>query len=214
MCLGRLRQLESDLSKRGLSAADRLALRETGVEFLGHRTNIHPHVVRVEGLRAGNSSLTGTTGPRPGHVYLFREGKSPSITGGRWVYLVDWSILPRFHFAVDEDHYFGALTFKARPGRQMKPVIDPADYPPSVHLRLHGQLAPAGNGPTAGEWIEQYARQLDSWSQVRRSLDEGSVAFNGVVPARAIPSYFDTHKPGTTKANIWPPEALRSPLGP
>lgn len=151
--------------KRGIRPKDRRRLILGGTVLLGHLSFAPPAQIKADGLRpqpVSNWVNNPAYGPRPGHVYLFRENTVLTMARGGYVYLVDWEQLDHKRFAVDEDVYFDPHVWPDSVVKRMQPDL-PSQLPDSVRRRLARSTTKGpAHGPTTGEWINNFAAELGS----------------------------------------------------
>ena len=129
--------------------------------------------------------------PRPGCIYLSCPG-SRGRTLGRYIYIIDVDQLDPSCFRVDEDNFIIALeeNLANKLGRsQYRPI---EGIPEGVLRRAKDFNAYMNS--SAGydsKWFNDVTEELDTAEQVLRSLTDGSCAYEGVIPKRAIKTVVD-----------------------
>ena len=141
--------------------------------------------------------------PRPGCVYLSCPGSRGRING-RYLYIIDVDLLDPGCFRVDEDNFIHALEENLA-NKLGKSQYQPIEGIPEGVLRrirdcnAHMSIS-TGYDP---EWFNDITEELDTAEQVLRSLADGSCAYEGVIPKRAIKTVVDWDRDPRVYGSYW-----------
>lgn len=141
--------------------------------------------------------------PRPGCVYLSCPG-SRGRAYGRYLYIIDVDLLDPSCFRVDEDNFILALADNLS-NRLGKSQYQPIEGIPEGVLRRVKDIN-ANIDSSAGydsKWFNDVTEELDTAEQVLRSLADGSCAYEGVIPKRAIKTVVDWDRYPRVYGSYW-----------